>query len=259
MKNTIKNKDFVELKFTGYVNGNVFDSNIEEDLKQISQEAKPEKLIIAVGEKMVVNGLDNALEDKEIGKEYRIEIPYKDGFGERKRELVKTIPLKVFTQQKVNPVPGASFILDNMMARVITVSGARVITDFNSPLAGKDLKYKFTIVREVTDAKEKSEAFLKFFFRFVPHFEISEDKVFIMGPQAMEYLVNPNKEKFKALIGKELVFSLVTENKRHSESPESPEPSEPLESPESPEFSKSQEFPESKGKKEHHAHNHPHN
>jgi len=30
---TAKKNDFVELKYTGYANGIIFDSNIEEDLK----------------------------------------------------------------------------------------------------------------------------------------------------------------------------------------------------------------------------------
>jgi len=73
----IKKKDFVEIKFTGYSNGNVFDSNIEEDLKKIDSKAKPKETIVIVGEGMVVNGLDNALEGKEIGKDYEINVPAK--------------------------------------------------------------------------------------------------------------------------------------------------------------------------------------
>jgi len=97
-KELIKKNDFIELEFTGYSAGKVFDSNIEQDLKEISKEAKPQKSTIIVGQKMVVPGLDKALEGKEIGKEYQIELSYEEGFGERKRELVRTIPLKVFTQ-----------------------------------------------------------------------------------------------------------------------------------------------------------------
>ena len=34
-----KKNDFIEIKFTGYANGKVFDSNIEEEAKKINQEA----------------------------------------------------------------------------------------------------------------------------------------------------------------------------------------------------------------------------
>jgi len=91
--------DFVELKFTGYSNGQVFDSNIEEDLKKMQVEKKPEPTIVIIGQGMLVSGLDAALEGKEIGKEYEIRLGPKEAFGERNPGLLKTIPLKVFTEK----------------------------------------------------------------------------------------------------------------------------------------------------------------
>ncbi|MDP4039883.1 MAG: FKBP-type peptidyl-prolyl cis-trans isomerase [Candidatus Pacearchaeota archaeon] len=225
MENTeiVRKKDFIELKFTGYSNGNIFDSNIPEDLKSLSPDAKPEKTIVIVGENMIVPGFDKALEGKELNKEYEIEIPYLDGFGQRRRELVKTIPLNVFRSQNINPKPGAALLLDNQFARVITISGARVITDFNNPLSGKDLKYKFIITRKVIDLNEKSEAFFQFFLRFKPDFEISETAVFVKGPQIFEQMINLQKEKFKDLIGKDLEFKLEEKRSAQESNNESPE------------------------------------
>ena len=77
--NTISKGDFVELKFTGYANNEVFDSNIAEDLKKLHPKAKEERLIVIVGEAMVVTGLDKALEDKELEKEYETTFSYKEG------------------------------------------------------------------------------------------------------------------------------------------------------------------------------------
>ena len=211
-----KKTDFVEIEFTGYHNGVVFDSNIPEDLKKLSPEAKPEKSIVIIGQGMVVKGLDKQLEEKEIGKEYEIHLQYKEAFGERKRELVKTIPLHIFTKQKINPRPGSTLFLDNMMARVITVSGARVITDFNNPLAGKEIDYKFRIKRIVTDEKEKVEAFFKFFFRHIPDFEIQE-KIIINGNKQSEPLIKMFNEKAKELLGKELEFKLEEKPEDKSE------------------------------------------
>lgn len=201
-----KKGDFVEIKFTGKVNGKIFDSNIPEDLEKIDREAKPRKTIIAIGEGMIVKGLDNAFEGKEIGKEYSIHLDSKDGFGPRRNDLVKTIPLSVFTRQKIDPRPGATFLMDNMLARIITVSGARVITDFNNPLSGKDLDYTFTIIRVVTDMKEKAEAFFEFNFRFVPELEVNGKKVIIKGPKPLESFIEKMGDKFNSLLGAELEF-----------------------------------------------------
>ena len=167
MTDVVKKDDFVELKYTGYANGKIFDSNIEMDLKELDEKAQPVKTIISVGNEMVVKGFDKALEGKEIGKEYEIILNKDEGFGERKRDLIKTIPLKVFHEKNVDPKPGMSFVVDNMLVRIITVSGARVIADFNNPLSGKEIKYKFTITRKVEDEKEKVECLFTTFFRFI--------------------------------------------------------------------------------------------
>ena len=198
--------DFVEIKYTGYVEGKPFDSNIKEDLKTLSQNEDPEKTMVIVGQQMVVPGLDNAFEGKEINKEYKIKIGFKEGFGQRHKELVRTIPLKVFAHQKVMPRPGASYVLDNQLARVITISGARVITDFNNPLAGKDLEYKFTIVKTVSDIKEKAETVCKLILRFVPKIEVEDNKVTICGPKILEEFIKSNQSKFKELLNTEVHF-----------------------------------------------------
>ena len=43
-----KKNDFIELKYTGYANNEIFDSNIEEDLKKLNPKAKAEKFIIVI-------------------------------------------------------------------------------------------------------------------------------------------------------------------------------------------------------------------
>ena len=209
----IKKGDFVEIKYTGYVNGEVFDSNIEEDLKKLNPEAKVEKTILAVGEEMVVKGLDNAIEGKEIGKEYRVTFGPKEGFGDRNKELVRTIPLKVFTDKNIMPRAGMMFSLDNQIVRIIAVSGGRVMADFNNPLAGKDVEYKFKVIGKVTDDKEKVEALFKTSLRFVPEFEI-KDKIIIKGHKVFEGIVKAFNDKFKRLLGKELGFEEKKEEKK---------------------------------------------
>src|SRR3989338_11340359 len=203
---TAKKKDFVEIKFSGYANNQLFDSNIPEDLKTLAGEkAKPEKTIICIGERMLVEGLDKQLEGKNLGKEYEIEVSSKEGFGDRNRNLLKIIPLKAFSEQKVHPQVGMMFTLDNSLVKVIAVSGARVTVDFNNPLAGKDLRYKITIVRKVEDTKEKTETIFQFFFRFVPELEV-KDKIIVKGKKILGQMISPFNDKFKELVGMELAF-----------------------------------------------------
>lgn len=202
----VKKKDFVEIKFTGYANGELFDSNIKEELKKLDAKTEPKKTIVSVGEGMILKGLDNALEGKEIGKEYGVSFGPKEGFGERKKELVKTIPLKVFHEKKVNPQPGMVFNIDDYLVKIVSVSGGRVLADFNNPLAGKDIKYRFTITKIVEDEKEKCESVFDSIFRMVPPFEIKEKEVIVKGPKGFDIFINAFNAKFKELIGKELKF-----------------------------------------------------
>ena len=134
LKKTKKN-DFIELKYTGYANNEIFDSNVEEDLKKLNPKAKTEKFIIVIGQEMTLKSLDKELENKELNKDYEINIKSSDAFGPRKRDLIRTLPLNAFTQQKMNPHPGMILALDNNIVKVIAVSGARGIVDFNNPLS----------------------------------------------------------------------------------------------------------------------------
>jgi FKBP-type peptidyl-prolyl cis-trans isomerase 2 len=210
---TTKKNDFVEVKYTGYANGVMFDSNIEADLKKLDAKATPVKTIISIGNDMILKGFDSALAGKEVGKEYEITLPSKEAFGDRNRKLLQVVPLKVFHEKKLNPQPGMTFAVDDKLVKVIAVSGARVTIDFNNPLAGKEIKYKFTISRLVTDDKEKAEAFFHAFFRFSPQFEV-KDKVIVKGQKGFNVFVDAFKDKFKELVGKELVFEEIKEEKK---------------------------------------------
>lgn len=206
-----KKHDFVEIKYTGYANNEIFDSNILEDLKKLDSKAtEVQKTIIVIGEGMVAQGLDKALEDKDYNRNYEIELTPKESFGERNKNLVRIIPLKAFTEQKLSPKPGMAFVLDNSLVKILAVSGARVTVDFNNPLAGKNIKYKFEIIKKVEDEKEKIETLFKMVFHIIPEYEIKEKTVVVEGPKDFEMFVNSHKEKFKELLGKELEFQEIS-------------------------------------------------
>lgn len=209
----VKKGDFVEIKFTGLVDGRVFDSNIKEEAKKVDERANPEKTVIIIGQRMVVKGFDEYLEGKELNKDYEIVLSPKEAFGQRRTELVRIIPLKVFHEQKLNPKPGTSFVFDNQLAKIITISGARVITDFNNPLAGKEVTYKFSISRIVEDLKEKTETVCNLLFRHVPQVIIEGDSITINGPKILENFVNQSQSKFKEFLGREVSFKEIESKK----------------------------------------------
>jgi FKBP-type peptidyl-prolyl cis-trans isomerase 2 len=205
MTNVIKKNDFIELKYTGISDGKVFDSNVEEDLKKANSELKAKEMILIVGYGILIPGLEKEIEGKEVGKEYSVKLNAKNGFGERNKNLIKVIPLRVFTEKEIMPRAGMVLNMDYSFAKVIAVSGARVTMDFNHPMAGKDLEYKFKIVRKVEDEKEKCNTVFQLFLRTIPEYEI-KDKVIVKASKDSEAFIDVIKVKFKELIGKDLVF-----------------------------------------------------
>jgi len=199
----IKKKDFIEIEFTGKADGNIFDTNIKEQAKKINMNIEATPTVIIVGEGMLIKGFDKALEGKEIGKKYKISLSPKESFGERKREMIKTIPLSAFTEKQVNPQRGMTLLLDNQLVKIIAVSGGRVITDFNNPLSGKNIEYEFKIKRKITDEKEKISSLSKYFFKQELDFEV-KDKILFKVDKKIAPFLDSFSDKFKKLVGKEI-------------------------------------------------------
>jgi peptidylprolyl isomerase len=213
----LKSKDFIEIKFTGKTEeGEIFDSNIEEDLKKSKKELSEinsKSFIFCLGEGMFLKGVDNFLIGKEIGN-YEINLKPEEAFGKRQQQLVQIIPMKIFKEQKLNPFPGAIFNFDGKIARVLTVSGGRILVDFNNPLAGKTVNYKLNVLRKVEDLNEKVKALIDFFFRRNLKFEIKDKKIILEVDKQISKFVELFKDKFKELLDLEIEIKEI-ENKEN--------------------------------------------
>ncbi|MFH0832010.1 MAG: peptidylprolyl isomerase [archaeon] len=165
----LKKNDFIEIDFTAVIKetGAVFDTTLSDEaaktgLLQGSDKEKFQPLKMCIGHGMVVRGLDNALEGKEAGKWNEKEIVPSEAFGERDAKLVKIIPLRIFREKGVMPQAGMMLNLDGILVRIASVSSGRVIADFNNPLAGKNIIYKFRINRKIDSEQEKLEILTDF-------------------------------------------------------------------------------------------------
>lgn len=211
----INKNDFIELAFTGRVKeGDIFDTNIKEDAEKINLKLDEKPFIICVGQDMVIKGFDKNLEEKEIGKKYSIEIDQDEAFGKRKKELVKLMPIKLFLEKKVNPMPGMTLALDNMIVKIISVSGGRVLVDFNNPIAGKTVIYDFIIKRKVEDLNEKINAITNFILGQTLDFKIEEKKIVFEIEAFYEPVIKMLNERFKDMLGYEMILkpkAVITE------------------------------------------------
>jgi len=210
----IQKNDFIELEFTGKANNEVFDTTDKVEAKKIGLDADVKPMIVSVGNEMLLKGLDESLEGKEIGKKYSIDLKPEKAFGKRDPKMIRTMPIRIFHEKQMNPYPGLTVQMDNYIAKVLSVSGGRVSVDFNNPLAGKDITYEFTITRKINDTKEKINSLQDFFFRSRFDFEIKEGKVIFKKPEIKPF-IDIFKERFKTITG--LDFEVIEEKEKKDE------------------------------------------
>jgi peptidylprolyl isomerase len=200
----LQKKDFIEIEFTGRIkDGEVFDSNIKKDLEKLNPNETPKPLIFSLGEGMFMKGIDDFLIGKEIGK-YTIELSPEKAFGQRVKEFVQMVPIKLFHSQNIQPVPGAVFNFDGRIAKVLSVSSGRVMVDFNNPLAGKDVIYEVNVLKKVDNLNEKVKSFIEFLFRREMKFSIQDKKVIIEVEKNFAKFIEMFKDKFKDVLDLEL-------------------------------------------------------
>ena len=215
--------DFIELDFTAMTlpDNLVFDTTSKDEatkaeLPTEKREFKPS--IIAVGHKMLIQGLDKVLEGKEIGKQYAEEIEPEQAFGKRIPTLVKMLSLNQFKNQNIAPQKGMQFNLDGQIATIRAVTGGRVLVDFNNPLAGKKVKYNFKIKRKITDQKEKVNSLQDYFFRQTFPFTTKEKTITFQVEKNIEPLIKIMSKPFEEILGMKIAVKVAEEKKEASKS-----------------------------------------
>ncbi|MGQ9582796.1 MAG: FKBP-type peptidyl-prolyl cis-trans isomerase [Thermoplasmatota archaeon] len=133
---------------------------------------------IIVGAERLVKGLEASLLEAEVGREVEVIIPPADAFGERDarkmeiHSLSEILRLPEFRRGEREPVPGARVVLGNREGRIVSVRGGRVRVDYNHELAGKTLRYKYTIRSRVDAPEEKVAAILEIHYGRQPGFRV---------------------------------------------------------------------------------------
>ena len=111
-------------------------------------------LVYMHGKGGIVPGLERAMAGKAEGDSFQVEVPAREGYGERDDDQVQVVPLAQFNP-KQPPKPGMQFQVTNgtevKLLTVVAVEKGQVIVDANHPLCGVDLKFDVT-VRGVRDA-----------------------------------------------------------------------------------------------------------
>ena len=175
----------------------LFDTTSKElaDKHEISEEDtiyQPRALIVDEGK--AVSGLYKSLLEAEVGKEYEIEVPPEEGLGVRDPKLVEWHKTQEMERQKLEPIPGKEITVKDKSGRertgvVTMVTPRRTRVDYNNPLAGKTLKYKYKVVDKASEITEKVSTILEMDFGRKDEFEITteDDAVNIKLPDVCKY------------------------------------------------------------------------
>lgn len=131
----------------------------EQGQEPLESSKEREPLAILIGHGNIIPGLENAMQEREAGESFGVDVAAADAYGERRDGLSQRVPKKHFGNQKL--VPGQQVVLQtNFGPRAVTVEkiGMSVVdVDLNHPMAGKDLHFDVEIVDVREASKEELE------------------------------------------------------------------------------------------------------
>lgn len=229
-----KKGDFIEIEYTGKLKEDniIFDTTDSEVAKKnniFDEKYNYKPVIICLGEKHIIPGLDDKLTGKDLGN-YTIEIAPEKGFGKKDPKLLQLIPASKFKKQGIAPQVGLQVDVDNSFGVIRAVSGGRIIVDFNHPLSGKDLIYDVKINKQITEKKLQLSSLVGMMLNIKePEVELKEDK-------AIVYLKIPDQlaveiiKKITELTGiKTVEFREKKEKEEQKQETKEPEEAKPVE------------------------------
>ena len=91
--------------------------------------------------------------------------------------------------------------LDGALVKVVSVSGGRVLVDFNNPLAGKVVLYNYKVLRKIEDQNEKVNALQDFFFRKRFEFSIKDKEVLFKVEKGIGKFIEMMSKPFEDILG----------------------------------------------------------
>jgi FKBP-type peptidyl-prolyl cis-trans isomerase 2 len=118
----------------------------------------------------MVKGLETSLLGAEPGKETEVTVPPAEAYGERDPKKVEVhsmaeiMRLPEFRKGDEEIAPGARVVINNKVGTIISANPGRVRVDFNHQLAGKTLRYKYTIRSKAESAHDKVSFILEMYY-----------------------------------------------------------------------------------------------
>lgn len=142
--------DTVAVDYLGTLdNGTVFDTSLRDEAVKANLTLRPSysPLEFTVGAGQMIPGFDKAVVGMAVGEEKTVRLAAADAYGERRSDLIVTLPL---SNAPSGIVKGSHVMAQNGMPGLVTnVSNGSATVDFNPELAGQALTFKI-FMRNIT-------------------------------------------------------------------------------------------------------------
>jgi len=166
---------------------NLYDTAHQELAKQ--EKVFDEKKVYAempviVGYDRIAKGLDEEFIGKTVGSEGEITVPPEKGSGPRDPKLVATKSIREFVKLEIEPEIGMPVVIGGRRGYIAAVTAGRVRVDFNSPLAGKTIQYKYKIAKKAEGMEDKVRGLIEMDYGLGEQFKVkaSEDEADVVIP-----------------------------------------------------------------------------
>ncbi len=176
----ISSGDLIQIELDAWIKetGKLFQTTSKENAEKA--DIYDEKTVYApiyeiVGKNRFFKGLENSILSAKVGEEVEVEIKPEDAAGPRDPAQVRLYSAREFERMEVEPRVGTDVRIGDRVGRITQATVGRVRIDFNNPLAGHVLRYKYKVVRRVVDPLEKIKALIDMYYGSNVGFDVSID------------------------------------------------------------------------------------
>ena len=190
---TVDSGDLVQLDLDAWIKetGKLFQTTSKENAEK--EGIYDEKTVYSpiyeiVGKNRFFTGLEKSILAAKVGDEVEVEIKPEDAAGPRDPGQVKLYSVREFERMEVEPKVGTDVRIGDRVGRVTQVTVGRVRVDFNNPLAGHVLKYKYKVLRKIDEPLEKMKALIDMYYGTNTGFDVTVEgkKTLVVLPDTVK-------------------------------------------------------------------------